>query len=391
MWCAPNYGANLTGLALQRKLTSMGYSNQLIFYTQGRPSEEEYEASPFCQFARNEMETTALFKDLVSLQSANDLFDTFIVGSDQVWRYAYTRDAQYSYFCAFAQPEKKLISMAASFGVSEWEWSEEERISLLAHISRFDAVSVRERDGVDLCKQYLGVEAEWVLDPVFFFDGAWWGELADKDTEKLPEHYIASYVLDMTKDINKQLRSDSSLPIIDASTRDGKKASVYAWLRTIRDCDSFITDSFHGVCFALIFRRPFVVFANRVRGYSRFSSILSLFDMEYRIVEPSDHHVWKPLLRESIEEAQYQSKLTPMLTKSEEFLQNSIIGDCKNNKMTYPIYLALELKKEINTINRKFYSLMLLKYKILSYLSWGKRKASYQQTYNHLIEKIKKM
>lgn len=33
-------------------------------------------------------------------------------------------------------------------------------------MSRFDGISVREDDGVDICREVFGVRAEQVLDPV---------------------------------------------------------------------------------------------------------------------------------------------------------------------------------------------------------------------------------
>ena len=45
-------------------------------------------------------------------------FDSYIVGSDQVWRYAYINDIT-TYFFDFLPDDKPRMSYAASFGISE--------------------------------------------------------------------------------------------------------------------------------------------------------------------------------------------------------------------------------------------------------------------------------
>ena len=93
-------------------------------------------------------------------------FDAFVVGSDQVWRPKYSPNI-YNYFLDFAENLKvKRVAYAASFGTSDWEFSEEETQKCRSLIQKFDLVSVRENDGVILCSEYLDRnDAKWVLDP----------------------------------------------------------------------------------------------------------------------------------------------------------------------------------------------------------------------------------
>ena len=48
-----------------------------------------------------------------------------------------------------------------------------------------------------------------------------------------------------------------------------------------------VTDSFHGTCMAITFRKPFVVVGNKARGLNRFLSILRLFNLENRLITDS--------------------------------------------------------------------------------------------------------
>lgn len=49
-----------------------------------------------------------------------------------------------------------------------------------------------------------------------------------------------------------------------------------------------MTDSFHGVCFAIIFNKPFAVYINKDRGASRFYSLLKLLHLEERIIDSEE-------------------------------------------------------------------------------------------------------
>jgi hypothetical protein len=49
-----------------------------------------------------------------------------------------------------------------------------------------------------------------------------------------------------------------------------------------------VTDSFHGVCFALIYHKPFIAICNAWRGTTRFNSILEFVGLQDRLVHSFD-------------------------------------------------------------------------------------------------------
>ena len=61
--------------------------------------------------------------------------------------------------------------------------------------------------------------------------------------------------------------------------------SVTAWLRAFMDADMVITDSFHGCVFSIIFNKPFWVIGNEGRGMVCFESLLSLYDLQDRLIK----------------------------------------------------------------------------------------------------------
>ena len=67
---------------------------------------------------------------------------------------------------------------------------------------------------------------------------------------------------------------------------EGILPSIESWLKGFDVAKYVITDSFHGTVFSIIFNIPFVSVANNRRGLSRFHSLLSIFNLEDRLVTP---------------------------------------------------------------------------------------------------------
>ena len=60
--------------------------------------------------------------------------------------------------------------------------------------------------------------------------------------------------------------------------------SVDSWIMNMSRAKFVVTDSFHGTCMSIVFRKPFVAFGNEGRGLNRFLSLLRLFGMENRLI-----------------------------------------------------------------------------------------------------------
>src|SRR5690606_2791095 len=90
--------------------------------------------------------------------------EVFIVGSDQVWNPDLTKASALDYFFSFLPDEVKRISYAASFGNSEWIWSDIQH-DVWDCLQKFSAISVRESSGAKICEEIFNVNSSVVLDP----------------------------------------------------------------------------------------------------------------------------------------------------------------------------------------------------------------------------------
>lgn len=213
--------------------------------------------------------------------------DCLISGSDQVWRPRYNAHVEDLYF-RFAQNYKlRKIAYAASFGTDEWEYSEEQQSVCASLAQKFDAISVRERSGIKLSQDYLGVTAEWVLDPTMLLQKEDYMSLCDNVPHREP--YIFAYILDENEELlNEIIRLSSlkKLPYIIKRADDQihDTDSIELWLSFFRDADFVVTDSFHGTVFSVLLCKDFAVFKNIERGSARFDSLLSMFGLEERVI-----------------------------------------------------------------------------------------------------------
>lgn len=222
-------------------------------------------------------------------------FDAYIVGSDQVWRPAYS-PCMPAFFLSFLTDSEKAkrIAYAASFGVDHVEEFTSSELAEYAHLlQRFDAIGVREGSAVELCRQHFGVSAQHIIDPTLLLDQSVYRQLVQQDNIPASSGDMMVYVLDQApekKQIIHMVVNECGLtPYSVMPGTDGVYPPVTQWLRGFMDAKYVITDSFHGVVFSIIFNKPFIAIGNRSRGLARFTSILKMFDLESRLVfTPSD-------------------------------------------------------------------------------------------------------
>ena len=122
-------------------------------------------------------------------------FDAIVVGSDQVWR-ATMSDIP-TYFLSFTKAMKmKRIDYAASFGTDDLnEYSKMDMKIASESIKLFDAVSVREKSGVRLCRDYFKMDAVHVLDPTMLLSKDDYLKLIESEDSPCSADMLLTYVL----------------------------------------------------------------------------------------------------------------------------------------------------------------------------------------------------
>jgi hypothetical protein len=209
--------------------------------------------------------------------------DLIVVGSDQVWHCGDWGDPTV-YLLEGAEKCNlpPVISYAASFGLREIP---KDFIPLYKRgLSRFKAISCREREGVEICKG-LGYEATHVVDPTLLVETTIWSKMfgsnfRNKNAKRRLVCYFMSVdvrkVLPSLIEFSKRMRCDVDI-LSNNSCVFGKPAKIsdviknyrydmclgkvrlcrasdpMDFVRTFSNATWSLTDSFHAVMFSSIF------------------------------------------------------------------------------------------------------------------------------------------
>lgn len=263
--------------------------------------------------------------------------DAYICGSDQVWNpNGIDENDESVVWLGFGNGNVRRISYAASFSVADLDAATRERWS--GYAKRFHAISVREKDGVDLVKKLGRADAAWVPDPTLLLDASEYSAVELKPKEQhLP--YSFSYMLgtdnnelasDIIKTVSKKLgvKQFFSRPhSLGHNIFDSGFVGPAEWLTRLHFSDFVVTNSFHGLMFSLIFRRPFIILLRAQKEAemnSRFISILEVVGLQNRAVSAYDGVQIERLCREEIEWDVVHARLKVFREKGCQFIHEAL-------------------------------------------------------------------
>lgn len=226
--------------------------------------------------------------------------DCYITGSDQVWTMLLNNEGNAAYFLDFGNKNTKRISYAPSFGRASYPQKLLPRLREL--LNHFDAISVREQEGVNICES-IGVKAEHVLDPTLLLAKTeYFNKLNFNDEEKDNSLFVYSINVRTPEDLYwsklKQYAVDNGLKII-VTTSSGNfpgreiyedveyfYATVEEWIRSINKAQLVATSSFHGVVFCLLMHTNFIFYplkGKETKSNGRVQSLLQSLNLEDKI------------------------------------------------------------------------------------------------------------
>lgn len=318
-----NYGASLQAYALQQYLISQGLESELINYqpeylrrkydykwvnpesamSRFRVTRVAYRILKYLQrqttmgrkkafdkFHKEYLKQTKRYLTHEELAKEPPLADIYIVGSDQIWNTFYETGRDGAFYLDFVKTGIKA-SYSASFSYTEISNEWKERIAWW--LKDFKKLAVREYHGVDILKD-LDFEGDWVLDPVFLLPIERWKEIMTPVENKEP--YLLVYDFENNKEIErfcKEYAKKKGLKIYSINdtyprlyaNKNFSSAGPREFVSLIYNCDAFVSNSFHGTAFSIIFGKPVFVFnRNRHKVNSRMESLTKMFGLEDCIV-----------------------------------------------------------------------------------------------------------
>lgn len=335
---AQNWGAVLQAYALTKYMNSLGHETKLIDYREfdnklistvkSVPdgiadllmlSAGKRRISRFDDFRHSELNLTKKCNSTDELKTLNKEFDAFITGSDQVWNVG--RGVCKDFYLHFAGQDKRRISYAASFGVSQIP--DEYIDDTIQGLNNIDYLSVREQSGKEIIKKLTGREAKVVLDPVFLLGKEKWIDMASGRIFSKP--YIFVYPTQVSETmvrVVKKIRKDTGYMAVSPFYIPGckviKDLGPKEFIRCIHDAAYVVASSFHATAFSLIFNKPLACVTHSQTG-ARTTDLLSMLGMNGCIVQQADKYSLS-----AIDYSDANMRMKELLRNSKEFLTQSL-------------------------------------------------------------------
>ena len=264
-------------------------------------------------------------------------YDAVITGSDQLWSPAGLPTNFYNLM--FVPDDIKKISYASSFGVGQIPWYQKKRTA--QYLNRIEHISMRENKGRDIVKELTNRDVPIVLDPVFSLSKEEWDQYIP--IEKIYDKpYIFSYFLGENpshRDEVNKLAKETGLKIValrhlDQYVENDENFGVFApydigpdkFLNLIRGAEYVCTDSFHGTCFSIIYKKKFMIYnrysdASKVSKNSRIDSLCTNLGVNDRRFAGEILDIKKSIDFESVSNRLEKEKI-----ETNKYLDNALKG-----------------------------------------------------------------
>lgn len=376
-WYVNNYGACLTAYALYRLLEENDYTPTLI----DRSSDKEAITYKFTNFIKKYCNRTKTINSYIDSYDINNDKSVFITGSDQVFRPKFAQSHLSEFLLDFTNIYSKKIAFSASFGVSKEQFIAEtdtKTIERMKHLLKgFDYISIREKAGVKICKELFDIDAEWIIDPVFMIDKSNYENIS-KNSNLDSTGKIVSYIFGKNKTNTKLFNHLKNTYNTDVIELLDIPMNIENWLNAIKNCKLLISNSFHGICFAIIFNKPFICLGKETEAPDRFDSLFELLGIENKCVN-SINEIYEKDCIFNIDYEKVNKKIKQEAIRGIEFLRNSIEAQpsLTNEKMLSKIQsleilleksederikktpLKNKLEKKIKKIKFKFFNIIV--------------------------------
>lgn len=361
---AINYGAVLQAYALTKACEKLGCDVEIInYYTRGHERANSIvndtkrgviksivysllvaphyfqlrrKGAKFHEFQNSMLRLSRRYDNSADLISNMPSKDIYITGSDQVFN-PVSSDNIKVYYLAFKKKEdSRKVAYAPSFGISVFDESLEQKVGTL--LKDFDSLSCRENDGATFLTHVTGKEVKTVLDPVFLLSSAEWSSIETPYNNSLKKDgYIFVYDLNGRDNLillAKKLQQKVNLPIVCLTTKKYYVSKYHVektiidagpseFLSLLHNAAYIMTDSFHGVAFSIIFKRPFLAYNALPKASQRIKSLLGNLNLEGHLIEnpqTNDESIWKTINRE----LDYESELNELISSSKTYLEESL-------------------------------------------------------------------
>ncbi len=273
-----------------------------------------------------------------------DNYHTVIAGSDQIWNTT-IKDGDDAYFLNWVTKARR-VAYAPSFGARRLENHVKDINKYKNYLQKFDALSIREKNGQMWLKELLNEKVPVLLDPTLLLTEKDYEEIRDK--EAINHDYIFLYCPSFDKDICKFVKKISdkyNLPVIAWSTKSfylkgikkfgfklPKHEDPSVYLNLIKQAKLVLTTSFHGTIFSSIYRKNFYVIKNHgmYENDDRVQTLVDNLSLTDRLIPYNFDDKFNYL--KEVNYHRYENRLKKMKKISKEYLENNVVKYYEQDK-----------------------------------------------------------
>ena len=214
--------------------------------------------------------------------------DGFVCGSDTIFcidEFGFDDGYYANYDC---MKKGYTVSYAASFG--DAHFNDESYQTLNQRLQNFKYIAIREKGMVPYIRRHTDVPVRKVIDPTLLLTAEDYDEIAAKrcHEKKYLFLYVRRYNPAMEK-YAKKIARENGWEIVEVSLRATNaekhrmfyEAGVEEYLSLIKHAEAVVTNSYHGLLFALQYKRPVHIFS-REQCDTKIDEVLDWLDMQNR-------------------------------------------------------------------------------------------------------------
>lgn len=255
----------------------------------------------------------------------NENLNGYVCGSDTVFavpEFGFDN----GFYANYSAMRRRSIAYAASFG--DYAIPESDLSELKAKLSNFNAIALRENDKLHTVKSIVSCPVEKVIDPTLLLTPEEYEQIMYLPDNKRP--YILLYSRRRDECMQKfaeEMAQNNGFDLVEISltAQNAEKhemrydAGVEEFLGLVNNASIVVTNSFHGMIFAVQFKTPFYIFSRKLCD-TKILEVLKLFGINDRFITEN----FESKEAEPIEYDKVHSKIAEARRDSLEILKKFI-------------------------------------------------------------------
>lgn len=291
----------------------------------------------FQSFIKAEMQISKTKYVQKTLESAELNYDCIICESDVIWSPGFSGGHfDRTFFLALkSMSNMKRIAYAPSMADGDLTKIQEDELKKLLVYPQY--ISCRESYEKNILEKYTNKHVTHVMDPVFLMDKEDYNSICEK--KMINREYILLY---LPVDDNAALRKHAleyarlhDLKILEICTNLKSyevdditcigDASIGEFLSAIKYAEMVFTNSFHAICFSIIFNTQFYAFSRAYAG--KVKDICATFDLQERYFADDFFCERKPIDYSTVNVIRED-----LIKKSKNWLMSALLKDNKDSQ-----------------------------------------------------------